>query len=233
MPKNYYIILGISRTSSQEDIKLAYRRLAKEFHPDRYGKNQAPFQIIQEAYSILSNPKTRKSYDHSLQPPSMVTSPVKQSPIKRYANEIIEPLIPENNKSFSHMNALNRPFHNQRSIFDDVFDSYLNGLVEIDDGEIGLTQDISVEISLSPRQAQVGGNARVNLPTQIRCPSCDLSPERYGYGCWRCNSTGVLKGEKPIVISYPAGIMDNHVAKIALENIDEGKIFLSVIFKIR
>lgn len=233
MPKNYYIILGIPKNSSQEDIRTAYRRLAKEFHPDCYGKNQAPFQAIQEAYSVLSNPKARKSYDHSLQPKSMAGSSKKQTPIKRYANEIIEPLVPENDQRVNHMNAMNPLFNNKWSIFDDVFDRFRDGSAEIDDREVVPLQDVSVEISLSPIQAQLGGNAHINIPTQIHCPSCHRSSRKYRYVCWRCNCTGVLRGETPVVISYSAGIMDNHVAKIALENIDEGKIFLSVIFKIR
>jgi len=67
MSKNYYIILGIPSDSTQTDIKAAYRRLAKEFHPDHYGESQIPFQALQEAYSVLSDPKSRKAYDDSLQ----------------------------------------------------------------------------------------------------------------------------------------------------------------------
>ena len=63
MPKNYYIILGIPSKSSQEEIKSAYRRLAKEFHPDRYGDNNSPFLNVQEAYSVLSDPVRRRAYD--------------------------------------------------------------------------------------------------------------------------------------------------------------------------
>ncbi len=63
MPKNYYIILGIPATSSQEEIKSAYRRLAKEFHPDIYTEGHLPFQVIQEAYSVLGDPISRRAYD--------------------------------------------------------------------------------------------------------------------------------------------------------------------------
>ncbi len=63
MPKNYYIILGIPATSSQDEIKSAYRRLAKEYHPDRYDEGHSPFQTIQEAYAVLSDPKLRRAYD--------------------------------------------------------------------------------------------------------------------------------------------------------------------------
>ena len=51
MPKNYYIKLGIPADSSQADLKSAYRRLAKEFHPDRLGKS-FPFLKIHEALSM-------------------------------------------------------------------------------------------------------------------------------------------------------------------------------------
>jgi curved DNA-binding protein CbpA len=124
MSKNYYIILGIPENSSPEDIRAAYRRLAKEYHPDHYGKNQAPFQILQEAYSILSNPESRKSYDHSLQPKPRVSNPVRHTSQKRYADINIEPLIPERGTDFSNRRALNRSFQQQRSIFDIIFSRF-------------------------------------------------------------------------------------------------------------
>jgi len=60
MPKNYYIILGISTDSSQQEIKSAYRRLAKAFHPDIYKEKHSPFPVIQEAYAVLSDPQRRQ-----------------------------------------------------------------------------------------------------------------------------------------------------------------------------
>ncbi len=64
--KNYYNILGVNETASQEEIKKAYRKLAKKYHPDRRGgdKNaEEKFKEISEAYSILSDPEKRKQYD--------------------------------------------------------------------------------------------------------------------------------------------------------------------------
>ena len=231
MPKNYYIILGIPKSSTQKDIRAAYRRLAKEFHPDRYGKDQAPFQIIQEAYAILSNPESRKSYDHSLQPKSRVNSTVRHTFNKRSSNIHIEPLVPESHTRFSNQNAFTRSFRQQRSTIDDVFGCFAGENQGFYDSKMMLPQDISVEISLTPIQAQIGGNVRVDLPIPLHCSSCHRYSE-HGFVCRRCNGTGILRGEKPILIRFPAGIQDNHVIKISLHPHDIRKIYLNVIFKI-
>lgn len=61
---DYYKILNINKTASQEDIKKAYRRAAKEHHPDRTGGDDAKFKQINEAYETLSDPVKRRSYDN-------------------------------------------------------------------------------------------------------------------------------------------------------------------------
>lgn len=63
MPKNYYLVLGITSKATQDDIKDAYRRLSKAYHPDRYGENNSPFLAIQKAYSVLSDPIKRQTHD--------------------------------------------------------------------------------------------------------------------------------------------------------------------------
>lgn len=60
--KNYYDILGVKKTSSKEEIKQAFRKLAIENHPDKGGKKEK-FQEIQEAYEILGNEEKRREYD--------------------------------------------------------------------------------------------------------------------------------------------------------------------------
>ena len=64
--ENYYRILGISKDATQKDIKKAYRRLARRFHPDLNPGDksaEARFKNINEAYEVLSDVEKRKKYD--------------------------------------------------------------------------------------------------------------------------------------------------------------------------
>jgi DnaJ-class molecular chaperone len=64
--KDYYKVLGVSENASQDEIKKAYRKLAKEYHPDKHAgdkKAEERFKDISDAYSILGNAEKRKKYD--------------------------------------------------------------------------------------------------------------------------------------------------------------------------
>ncbi len=68
--KNYYFILGVKPSATQEELKQSYHALAKKYHPDTNIEAQARaaeeiFKDINEAYHLLSNPLTRASYDYS------------------------------------------------------------------------------------------------------------------------------------------------------------------------
>ncbi|RMH34091.1 MAG: J domain-containing protein [Acidobacteria bacterium] len=66
---NYYKVLGISPRASASEIKRAYRRLAKQYHPDLHGGSEEAtkrFALIAEAYEILSDPQKRKDFDRQL-----------------------------------------------------------------------------------------------------------------------------------------------------------------------
>jgi len=61
--EDYYKILGVDKSASEEEIKKAYRKLAHQFHPDRPGGDAEKFKKINEAYQVLSNREKRAQYD--------------------------------------------------------------------------------------------------------------------------------------------------------------------------
>src|ERR1700720_722315 len=66
MPRDFYDVLGVKRDASEEDIKKSYRKLARQYHPDRNpGDKQAEtkFKEIQEAYDVLSDETKRANFD--------------------------------------------------------------------------------------------------------------------------------------------------------------------------
>lgn len=66
MAEDYYKVLGVEKTAKKEDIKKAYRRLAREYHPDvnKIPGAEEKFKKISEAYAVLSNDKKRQDYDN-------------------------------------------------------------------------------------------------------------------------------------------------------------------------
>ena len=71
MAKSYYEELGISRDANPEDIKKAYRKLARKYHPDvsKEADAEAKMQSINVAYDVLSNQEKKKQYDFELDHP--------------------------------------------------------------------------------------------------------------------------------------------------------------------
>lgn len=63
--RDYYDILGVNKSASQEEIRKAYRSLAKKYHPDvsKEANTESKFKEVQEAYDVLGNEEKRKNYD--------------------------------------------------------------------------------------------------------------------------------------------------------------------------
>jgi molecular chaperone DnaJ len=232
MPKNYYIVLGIPSNSSQGDIKAAYRRLAKEFHPDLYGEKSSPFLIIQEAYSVLSDPVSRRNYDSKLVENRRTWAERRsaESMGTRYG-ESAEPLIPDRGPADLGDASLSRSFHNYRPSFDALFDRIVSNFID-EAPKAEMLENLTVEITLTPQQAIRGGHVRLYVPARLRCPYCNGQGGMGFYECRHCGGAGHFSGEHPVFISYPPGIPDHHAVQLSLERYGIRNLYLTVNFRI-
>jgi len=233
MPKNYYLVLGITSDATLDEIKDAYRRLAKEFHPDRYGDNHSPFLAVQEAYSILSDPIKRQTHDLEVLSQKKKLRPTYGESIRSGPRKHVEPLIPEQEQPMDLGTAsLSRSFHTYRPLFDELFDRMSRNFKQVSRPKSECRENLNVVVTLTPEQAFRGGQIKVALPVQIKCPSCSGQGWVGAYECRRCRGEGILSEEYPVMISYPSGISDNHVVRMPLDTYGIGHLYLTVHFRI-
>lgn len=226
MSKNYYIILGIPSYSSQEEVKAAYRRLAKEFHPDRYGQKQSPFLTIQEAYSVLRDPVQRRTYDKVLRDKRQIQEKQRHAePMRGNRHETIEPLVPGHEPIGRGDTSLPRSFFSSMLSFDSLFDQ-----IRLTDE---IAKELTVTIALTPGQAYNGGHFRLNVLVRLRCLGCNGRGSIGPYQCWRCSGTGSLRGECPVEFSCPPGTLDNQSVRLSLDRYGIHDRYLTVNFRIQ
>ena len=231
MSKNYYVILGIPSDSSLSDIKSAFRRLAKEFHPDYFGKTESPFPAIQEAYSVLSDPERRRKYDNSLDT-NRVQTERKQfnKPSRTYGGEV-EPLIPEGNRTEPLRRSSVAAFRSLRPESDSLIDRFFHTASERRRYGRNTKRHREFLVTLSEEQVRRGGQLRLHVPSQVRCPECGGSGSMGFYECRRCFGSGTLQGEIPLLLNYPAHIADNHSIRLTLNRYGIADLGITVRFK--
>ena len=227
MAKNYYVILGVSRNATPDQIKSAYRQRVMEYHPDHYGENCRPFLAIQEAYATLSDPQRRARYDQSIRRQEIPSAPsiTKSMPAP-------EPLIPGQQSRRPADISLTRSFDTYMPGFDELFDRLWRNFQPERQPKGERSKGLTVEIPITSQQARLGGTFRVLVPVQYTCPTCRGLGAVGPYECWRCSGEGSLNDEYPISISIPPGIHDRYVVHIPLDRYGIQNIYLSVIFRI-
>ena len=225
MAKSYYAILGISSGAKADEIRAAYRRLAKEFHPDRYSGGSDIFQQIQEAYSVLSDEQERQQYDQN------TINARERASSRRASYPKPEPLIPDKRPTNLGRISPVRSFQTFTPSFDEIFDWLWANFSNLTQPKSGRVQNLTLEVTLTSEQALNGGNARVMIPVRAHCPTC------HGYGgvgpyeCSRCAGEGAIAGEIPISVSFPPGLMQDYAVMIPLKRFGIGNTHLTILFR--
>jgi DnaJ-class molecular chaperone len=225
MAKSYFAILGISPKASTDEIRSAYRRLAKEFHPDHYTGSSARFRDIQEAYSVLGNNRRKREYEQRLR-----KVPVK-TPLRSATYPEPEPLIPEEGPVDIGEVSPVRSFQSFTPSFDEIFDWLWSNFSDLSQPKSSRVQNLTLELPLTPDQARRGGNAKIMVPAQAVCPTCRGNGGVGFYECARCAGEGVISGEMPISVSFPPGIVKDHAVMIPLDRFGIRNTHITVLFR--
>ena len=172
---NYYEILGVAPTASQQEIKKAYRRLALQHHPDRNPHDKLSedtFKEITEAYGVLSNPRKKSQYDK----PSKASAWHKND---RGGNEFY----------------WGKPSNELiKDIFRDILGYSIKQEAKKEKGE-----DLRYHLSVPFETAVLGGDVKIEVPYYQRCPTCrgrKMQPGTTFKQCSRCKGRGKVKPKR-------------------------------------
>lgn len=175
MKKDYYEILGVSKTATDDEIKRAFRKLAKEYHPDvnKSPDAEAKFKEIGEAYAILSDKAKRDQYD-------------------RFGHAAFE-----GGNGPSGFNA-------QDIDLDDILNSFFGGGFSSSFGGFGRSsanakrkgEDLLMRIKLSFFEAIEGCTKDIKLDISEKCDKCDGVGGFEPVTCKTCGGRGVVVAEQ-------------------------------------
>jgi molecular chaperone DnaJ len=228
MAKSYYTILEVTSGATSDEVHSAYRRLAKEYHPDHYEGGSDRFRQIQEAYSILGDPSRRKDYEKRLS--EKVRSRRSPGPMPHAQPE---PLIPEQGAVDLGEISPVRSFERFTPSLDEIFDRLWGNFSNVGQTKSGRVQNLTLEVPITRSQALNGGNATVMVPARSICPTCQGFGNIGFYPCHRCAGEGAISGEVPVSIAFPAGIVKDHAVVIPLDRFGIRNFNFTVLFRPR
>jgi molecular chaperone DnaJ len=231
--KNYYFILGVKSDATPEQIRTAYRRRAKSLHPDHSDHGSGPFIDLQEAYAVLSDPARRRAYDETTQQKGPERSKPKRARAEPLSprQRVVEPLIPDEGPADLGHRSLSRSFHTFGPSFDELFDRLRRNFT-LARPRVEELKSLNVEVNINPREALRGGRVRILMPARLRCPVCHGRGGLGLFECWQCLGVGMVEGEYPVTVTFPAGISDGHVAELPLDRLGIHNFYLRVIFRV-
>jgi curved DNA-binding protein len=223
--KDYYEILGVSRTASDAEIKKAFRKLAREHHPDvAKNKKQAEekFKEINEAYEVLGDPAKRKKYDE----------------LGANWSSGAEFRPPPGWESFGGGGGGGFPgrgsrgeefeFHFGGTGFSDFFEQLFGSRGARARGGFGgpggFTQedfaaergrDIEGDIMVTLEEAMRGSVRSVSVRHGVRCEHCGGTGQRARHVCNVCGGTGQVARTDTYQVKIPAGVTEGQRLRVA------------------
>src|SRR6202046_326478 len=175
---DYYKVLGVGKGASDEEIKKAYRKLARKYHPDRNAgdkKAEERFKEISQAHDVLSDPDKRKAYDRG------------SSPLGNFANAASGAGFDPSTFSGGFGDILN-------NIFSGGGTAGAGGVRSGSRQRPARGRDLETEVSLTFDQAVNGTQVSLSVPTSQPCPTCNGSGAKPGTTprvCPVCEGRGV------------------------------------------
>ena len=209
--KNYYDILSVPKNAPEKEIKSAYRKLARKWHPDANPQNprqaEEKFKDIQEAYEVLGDHDKRRKYDVLGSNWQQAAQQAEQQ--RRYRSAQHETVF-----DFGDVGEGGTP-----SGFSDFFDMFFSGIGRRQTGaRPGFAQrgqDLETTIDLNLRDVFSGGKKAVSLQLEDVCPTCAGTGTHNGALCPQCHGTGRLLRTKRFDVSIPRGVRDGQRIRLA------------------
>ncbi|MFC1915130.1 DnaJ C-terminal domain-containing protein [Chloroflexota bacterium] len=204
--KDYYNILGVKRNASEQEIKQAYRRLARKHHPDVNPSDksaEAKFKEINEAYEVLSDKETRKKYDQF-------------GDQWQYADQFTQAGRQQTPFGDFSRTSGATSFHFGGGGLGNLFDELLRGTrtyTRRPQPRRGRDIEASVEVTLE--ESYHGTKRTLSLQAEEPCSSCQGSGLIQNLPCPTCQGTGVVSRMKRLEVKIPPGVKNGSRVRIA------------------
>src|SRR3990172_8042256 len=193
MAKDLYEALGVPRAASEKDIKAAYRRLARKFHPDVNPNDKAAearFKEVNAAHEVLSDADKRKKYDKWGDRWEMADQ-LEATQTGRGAGAAFRG---NGGEAFVDFGSTSASFFRRE-----------RGGPRAQPGNRRV-QDVETSVEVSLEEAFHGTSRTVNLQTQEVCPTCGGSGEIAGAICHSCEGMGAVARPRRLEVRIPAGV---------------------------